>query len=609
MPPVRSSIRPLALVLACVLGSLGLLRPEGAFAEERDLEPLPREVVFTDPGEGKPALDSPTDIEIRTLIDNAYASLGTVAPARALIVERYGLVAVPALRDILAANNNVTKVWNAALTVGALRDVEGSAIELLPALKPLVKVLGSSGDAHTNAMAALALGSFHYHQGELPARYAEADPRGEVMPGIAQSRRRAAEAMKDGRRLLASNLDHPLFFFRIAVNFAMAKMGGTEVAEDFFATDPEFPNPELLRANLLTAAFLGAQDAKRFQKHLLGVEAKAAQTNVEASAALALAVAMLQEDAPDWTREARSIQRHLRGIGVALPEAHAERVFALGVCAHRNQANAAWNDVWEAATRSSIDQGVASAAAQILMHCTVPEVEARMIDLLVNPGRTPHEPVLAMALLRGGASGNADALPKVMEWLRNKARRPASNDRWDPRWYAVVGLLRALHEGRIKPKAERAQVLDALRRAAGGRLPTGRAVPGTLHKDTAIRRVLRATLDVHGAKLAAADASALYLLPREELSRVEGSFTCPHGLLARDVTDACVDRVNAMVADIFGLKNLPAWKQGADNKYMPQRFLRRHVEAHPYFSRLEFRAERGRRDRPRLPAGTPGIDR
>lgn len=593
---------PAILLLACTAIASGTASADEA--EERDLEPIARSVVFLDPSVGRPPLDAATDTAIQGEIQRAFASLGTVEDARERLVHHFGLVAVPALQRVLAANRNVTEVWNTALTIAALRDLEGPAFELLAALRPLVKVLDSGGDAHTNAMAALALGCFHYHQGALPTRYTAKPAPGTQLPasvpGVESERRRAAEALRDGRRLLATNLDHELMFFRIAASFAMAKMGGAQVARDFFAVDPPAANPQPRRARLLASAFLGAPDAKAYRGHLLGVTAKAAQTNEEASAALAMAVAMLQQEPADWTRDAKDVLRHLRGTGTSLPEAAAERVFAQGVCAYVNQATSAWDDVWAVATRATADEDVAGAAAQILVHCHVPAVEARIINMLVNPSKKPHLPVLAMVLLRAGEAGNADALPKLAEWLRERGRRPAANARWDPRWYAIVGLLRALEQGRIKPQEERVLVVDALLRAAGG----------TLDKDATVRGPLRALLAVHGEKLKAADETALYRLPRVEVARIERSFDCPYGLLARDAVDACVDRVNGMVEDIFGLRNVPAWKPGADNsKYQPQRYLKRYLARYPYFSRLEFRSERGRRAEPALADGVPGIDR
>ena len=586
------------LLLACLGG--GLRSAAAAEGEERNLEPIPRSVVFADPGGQNPPLDAATDREVRGEIQRAFASLGSVVDARELLVRRYGLVTAPALRDVLQENKNVTEVWNVALTVAALRDLEGSAFELLPVLKPLVKVLGGSGDAHTNAMAALALGCFHYHQEDLPPRYRGAPGRAGPLPGVETTHRRAAEAMRDGRRLLASYLSHETFFLRIASTFAMAKMGGPEVAEEFFRVDAPAANPEPRRARILASAFLGAPDPRAYQKHLLGVEAKAAQRTEEASAALAMAVAMLQEEPADWTRDAKSVLKHLRGTGVAQPEAQMERVFGIGVCAHVNQSNEAWNDVWDEAMRASTDRGVAGAAAQVLVHCELPSIEERMIALLVNPTKTPHDPVLAMALLRGGASGHADALPKIGDWLKSRSKRPAANSRWDPRWYAIVGLLRAFHEGRIKSKAEREQALVYLRKAVGTTIP----------KEVPIHGQLQSLLEVHGERLARAEPTALYLLPRASLERVESSFTCPYGLLERDLIDACVSRVNNMVMGIFRLFGVPAWKPGGDNtKFQPERYLKRYLQKYPYFSRLEFRTERGRRAEPALATGDAGIDR
>jgi len=64
-----------------------------------------------------------------------------------------------------------------------------------------------------------------------------------------------------------------------------------------------------------------------------------------------------------------------------------------------------------------------------------------------------------------------------------------------------------------------------------------------------------------------------------------------------------------MVYEIFNLKGI-TWKQGGDNtKQQPERYLKRYLEAYPYFTRLEFLTERGRRAPAALPPGVEGLDR
>ncbi|MDA1194980.1 MAG: hypothetical protein O2894_07315 [Planctomycetota bacterium] len=589
-------------LLGCLLLAASLPWARGAVAEEpgdREYEPLARDVVFADPAQGR--LDPETDREIRDEIQRAFASLGSVVEARALLVQRYGLVCVPALADVLHAANNVPEVWNTLLTVGALRDQEGPAFELSPILRPLVKVLQSTGDPHTNGMAALALGCFHYHQAELPERYREGRDEYVAVPGVAVQWRRGAEALLEGRRELARQLEDPSAFTRIAATFALAKMGGREAAREFLSHDAPAANPEPRRARLLARAFLAADDAKAFERVLWGVESKAAQTNERASAALAVAVATLQEIPPDWAVDTERVLRHLRGTGTGLPEERAERIFAEGACAWLNQDSDAWRALWDEAVRASAEDLVATAAAQILVHCPDAEIGERMLRAATGSSRALKPSVLSLVLLRTGESGQSDGLASLAEWLRVKSKRPAPDVRWDPRWYAAIGLLRALHAGRIKPQPERQLVVDALRKAAGG----------TLDKDAGLRAVLSGLLEVHGDRLVNAEEGALYRLPRPEVDRAEASFVCRYGLLTADPVDACVLRLNAMVADIFGLENIPPWKAGGEGNRegQPQRFLKRYLEAYPYFSRLEFRTERGRRPAPALAADAKGIDR
>jgi hypothetical protein len=174
---------------------------------------------------------------------------------------------------------------------------------------------------------------------------------------------------------------------------------------------------------------------------------------------------------------------------------------------------------------------------------------------------------------------------------------------WDPRWYAAVGLLRALHDGRIRARASRERAVDSLRYAVG----RGKV----LDRRAAFRDALDALLEAHGDALAAADEASLYRLPLAALRRVEESVDCPYGLLAPDLVGACVHRVNAMLEIAFGLDGI---KEGTPDKpnveKQPEKHLKRFLDDYPYFTRLEFRERRGVREPARLdPTDERVIDR
>ncbi len=593
-------------LVSCLLLTVVLPWQAPAAAEEsHDLEPLARGVVFSDPAAGRTPLDVETDRQLRVEIQRSYASLGSVVHARRLHVHRFGLVSVPALVEVLNTSKNVPERWNAALTVAALRDLNGPAYELKLAPAALLKVLRGEGDVHTNAMAALALGCFHAHEAVTPPQPADAKSSDYVaLPGVAQRATRSAAALRNARDELARRIEDPLTFMRVAAMFSLAKMGGVEARDAFLGRTIDLSvTPALLRAYLLACAFLGVEDGSICLDALAGrIGGKAADTSQQATAALATAVALLRDERPAWVSGTDDLLRSLRGVAVTQATEQAERVFAQGVFAFVNQSEDTWHDIWRIAITTSTKGMVAAAAAQILAHCPVSSIERDMVRWVVTPPKQLDPAVQALVLLRAGAGGRPAAISALAsDWLKNRAKRPAANARWDPRWYAAIGLLRALSHGRIRPQADRRRVLEALQKA----------VATTLDKEAAIREPLRQLLQVHGAKLVEAEESSLYLLPPAARLRVESSFVCKYGLLARDAIDACVGRVNDAALDTLGLNNIEAWKPGAatNAKKQPERYLKRYLKEFPYFSRLEFFVERGRRPPAVLPEGAQGIDR
>ncbi len=590
---MRRPPRPLCLLVAAlVLLGAG---PRATAEDDRELEPIPRIVVFADPAEGGRDMQTQREVEFET--QRSFASLGNVVRGRELLVRRFGILSVSRLVDLLQKNKAQSQVWNSALTVGALRDTEGPALELKAALRPLVRIVATSPNPHERAFAAIALGCFHWPESEVPELYRERADWYAAVPGPERRTVRGARALQDARKELVRLSNDKVAFTRVAALLALAKMGGPDVRQAYLAhkLDP-FANPAPHRADLLARALLVAGDVKPYLNGL-----REEETPIRASAALAISVALLQEKRAPWTTDSSTVLKVLKGGTIKAHLADgAEAVFARGVCALQNQANDEWREIWRLATQHTTERHVAEAAAQILRFCELPWLRKAIVTWAVQPLVDLKPSVLAMVLLRAGEQGSPEALEALVKWLESRSKRPTPTARWDPRWYAAVGLLRALHAGRIRPQSDRARVVEALRKAASQ----------ILDRKAPFRAALTKLLDGHGDRIAKADESALYRLPLPALRRIESAFVCPHGLMTRDAIDACVRRVNANVQDLFGLNGIIPWKPSEpQTKQMPERFLKRYLDSYPYFSRLEFRERRGARPHPRLGADKQGIDR
>jgi hypothetical protein len=586
----RTLRRSALLLLALLLPLAGL--PQAAAEGERDLEPVPRVVLFSDPSDGGHDLETQRVIEAE--IQRSFASLGTVVAAREVLVRRFGVLSVPALLAALQRSNQ-TEGWNAALTTAGLRDTEGPALELKALLRPLVRTLSTSANPHDRAFAAIALGCFHWPDAELPPLTDERAGWYAAVPGPQVLAERGSRAMAEARKELVRLSNGETAFVRASALLALAKIGGPEVraAHAERPLDP-FTNPTPHRADLLTRAFLVMGEAKPYLQALRHEE-----TPRRAAAALAVAVALLQENRAAWTTDSDEILKTLKSVAIK-PQLSdgAEAVFARGICALQNQSNDEWKLLWKIARLATTERAAAEAAAQVLRFCDMPWFREAVVTWAAQPPADLKPSVLAMVLLRAGEQGSPEAIDGLLAWLRSRSKRPIPTTRWDPRWYAAVGLMRALHEGRIRPKQERARVIEGLRKSASQ----------IMDKKAPFREALARVLATHGNRLAAAGEKALYRLPLADLRRLEAAFTCPHGLMTRDAIDACVLRVNAVVQEIFGLDGIIPWKSG-ETKQMPERFLKRYLDLYPYFSRLEFRERRGARPYPRLPPGAQGIDR
>jgi hypothetical protein len=564
-----------------------------------DLEPLPPMIAFPDLDENEVERDATRQL-IRKEMGRTYASLGNVDGGRRLLVHRFGLICVPELVAALGdPRTNATVRWNAALTAVALRDIYGPAVELAPLLKPLQQLLSiRKQDFTTPAFAALAAGCFHWPQARLTERDERLLDDYRAVPGPARAREQTATALQAmGKLLVRLSAERKQDFLQVAALLALAKRGGAEARGAFAdGSVPAFTGVQTRRARMLASAFLEVEDPDEVFAALHDEERR-----VRAAAALAIAVALLTETPAAWTAEPAAILDHLTGTHIKMDkEDGAEAVFARGVCAIRRQTNEQWEELWDIAKTASSERSVAEAAAQALLFCEDVWFENATARWARSPQVVLKDPVLALVLLRAGMQGTQQAIEACEAWLKSRAKRPVPTPEWDPRWYAAIGLLRALHRGHVKVRERRERIVKALERA----------VDKVLDRDAPVREVLRSVIEAHGRRIVEADESDLYLLPASALRRVEESVDCPHALLARDAVDACVHRVNDMIQLLFGLDSLVWGTPDKPNiQKQPQKYLKRFLDEHPYVSRLEFRDDRGLRAAPGLAPGAKGIDR
>ncbi len=589
--------RFLPAFLACAL--LAPVIPSAADAEERDrnLEPVPPKIVFAS-REGRRPDDKSSAEMARKEIARSFASLGSIRLARERLVYRFGLICAPHLEAVLLGDN-VTPHWNASLTVAALRSTYGPALELNRLLPPLAKKLTpQAGDFHTPAFAALAVGCFPWSQAMLPSHYAKMEGRYEAVPGSRRSVERAIRALTEARASLLRRVDDPQNFLRVSALLALAKMGGPKARLGVAAMKPppqnQFHPTEQRQAELIARALLEVNEPKPYLTAL-----RDSDRRVRAAGALAISVALLTESPAGWTKNADAFLPILRNEAALTQEdGRAEAAFARGLYALRAGDEKAWNAVWSLAKMHTSEDRVAEAAAQALLFRRGAAWEKQVIEQAGNSRTLLKEPVLAMLLLRSGEIATEKAIEACEKYLKSKSQRPAPDYTWDPRWYAVVGLLRSLHEGRIKSKALRARVIATLERA----------VDKVLDKKSVFRDELEAVLAAHGSLLAEADETSLYKLPLEDVHRVERSFRCPCALFSLDPVDACVHRVNALVHLMFGLDGIKPAKPGEPvTDKQPERYLRHYLEEFPYFTRLDFRDDRGWRPRTPPPTGDPKV--
>jgi hypothetical protein len=574
--------------LAVVLAAL----PAGAAEPPRDLDPIPPAIVFVpDPDGPKPGPGSTQAIAQRE-IGRGFASLGDVRATRHLLVRRIGLVSVPALAEVLNEKRGAY-VWNAALTIAALRDTHGAAPELYPTLRSLFRQLSASGeDFHTAGFCALALGCFHWAEARLPERYRTWSGYAAV-PGPMRVREKAVRTLEEARAVILRLSEDPQAFRRVSALLSLAKFGGPK-ARAGLLTRKERDDAHIgeQQARLIAHALVRDQEVKTFTKALRHKDKK-----VRAAAALAIGVSLLVEQPVAWTKDHEPLLEAMGYHEINVKEDAAEVTFTRGLLAlQREEAGKDFEALWGLAKTASTEIPIAEAAAQALLFADPTWFDEIAVEWAGNARSILKHPVLALVLLRAGMVGTDRGVDACEKWLRNRAQRPDPDDVWDPRWYAAVGLMRALNAGRVKRADRRARIVDTLHRAVGH----------VLDRRSAFRAALAEILERHGRKITSAPETRIYRLPTEELQALEASFDCPHALLSREPIDVCVHRVNNMVGIMFGLDGIRESKQDKPSTdKQPEKYLKRYLEDHPYFSRLDFRLERGVRPQQHVDPSDP----
>jgi hypothetical protein len=565
------------------LAAWACLAPGAAPAQSDEgppLQPEPPWVFFPTP-------DEATADAIDRIVENSFADLNLVAPARAWLVERYGLWAVPRLARELGVANHEPALINAALTVAALRGKVGPAAELAPLVRPLIST-ARSVEEWRRAAGLLALGSFQGPEGVgRPRRRADVliplDP-------VLEARRLLEGEALDVMRSALSDQSWPV---RCIAAFALAKTGGPIVAQELRQVSPledAAVGPRM--ALLLGRGFLalgGAHD------HVIYVDGLGdAERKVRAAAALGAALQVVCDHPPAWTDAPGTVVRALSAAQVNTgKEDTAEAVFLRGCLAWKGQDSALWDEVLSQATEAAIEDQVASAAAQVLVACGDPQVRARALSLVTGASRGLHPAVLASLLLSAAESGTPAGVKAVLPWLANGGLTPRAGRDWDVRWHVVVGLARALAEGRIQDEHTRHLALEGL----------ADAVRRGLERDAAVTAVLERALATHGAALHGAPAARL---PAAVVRDLELACPCKHGILAADLQVAAVGRANAMafgaVLELADLKAIGGRDKDKerDKEGTARRLFQRYLAAWPLFDRLDLLQDRGRRAAPRL---------
>lgn len=579
--PAASRLFGLAPLLLFTLLAFLLAISRAAPADEvdRDLEPSPPWVFFDKP-------DPRTAEEIAALV-KGFDDLNQVIPAREALVKRFGVLSVPRLVRVLGAEGtqarNEPHTWNAALTASALRNTWGNARELWPLLEPLARLADQSAEPYRRAFSALALGAFR-SPAFAPPRPLRSDPLLVRHPEI-----EVRKHLEQGLEVLGRHVDDFHSAVRVAAALALGKSGAPKARTLLRAEERLRAGVDAAvaphQAVLLAVGLLQGQD----DEPLLLAALKDGKREIRRAVALAVALQVLHDHPPGWTNAPERMLRALRADTKIQLEDGAEAVFARGVLAAHGLAPEEWRSLVDLARKPSTKEMAARSAAQCLLFCEEPWFPDLVLQS-VTEGIDLKSTVLAAFLLLLGEDAREEGIEVCRKYLSNKGKRPRGKAEWDVRYFAAVGLLRALASGRLTDERLRTLAMAAL----DGGLERG-LIPGPF------RETLDRVLDLERRPLR---ENPDYALPEERLFEVERSFRDPHGLFARDIRDVAVVRLNDMVPVVFKVSNLKPGQPGdRDKSQVPRRFLKAWQDHFPYFTRLDLEADRGLRPPPEMPRG------
>jgi hypothetical protein len=586
-------------LLGVAAAALAALAPMPSRAAAEDREPKPRAIFFPEP-------DAEARRQMVALVETSFGDVTKAVEAREILVRRYGLWSVPVLVESVDTAANQTETWNAALTLGTMRRVEGPSPFLGAAVRPLTKLL-KAREPYRRAFAALALGCWYG-----PDSVRRAAPPREGVPDAAAA---ARAVLNEAREALVAALGDDDPHVRIAARLALAKGGGmaasTRLAE-YLRKAPADANVEVRAADLIPLGLLPARDEARVLAALRDGEAR-----VRAQAALAIACWAVGQRYGEGAESEAAAASRAAALDPALQPTHnaalrmsdrdgAEAAFARGALALLGApgSNAAvWEDLYALATTPSTENQTATAAAQALLFSPQGSpVRAKMADLAGRNSvglQALKEPVLAAFLLVAGSDGTLAGVHACARFLKNKARDPKGRVEYDVRYHAAIGLVRALQARRVATEA-RALAVEALAEGVRASLVSDPGEPS-----------FRATLEqvmgkgVQMALLAEPDLA----LPGTSSALLEAAFYDPDALTAHDPIDVVVDRLNDTVWLRFGLEAVsraavgsPGGVRTPSREDVPLRVLLNWLDRYPYFTRLDLHRDRGRVPAPAVAA-------
>ncbi len=559
---------------------LGFGVPRGVRADvERDLEPPPPWVFYPDP-------DPRTADEISTLLENSYDDLNKVVVARDLFVHRYGLWSVQKHYLVLKREANESRTWNAELTVSALRDTLGNAPQLWPVLEPLVDLADHSAEPYRRAFAALAIGSFH------GPSFIPPPPRRKDPLIVRQPETMARRQIDRGIQVLGRLIRDGNKAVEVAAALALAKSGAPDARALLRATDRLSPSPTdqnitSVEGRMATLVAIGLlpndRDDALFVQQLHDVDRR-----IRAAAALAVALQALAEPKPAWVESPERVLRALEGADIRMQlEDGAEATFARGTLALRSQARGEWRALFDLATTPSTKAATKEAAIQCLLFCPEPWLLDQVVESI---RKVDDDVVIAGFLLLLGSAAMPQGIAACEDYLSKQGKPPKAKEDWDVRFYACLGLLRALASGQITDLDLRRRIFEALEQGASRGLARG-----------PFRDELKDLLE--GARRGILESPS-YVVDERRVQALADTFVDVPGLLAHDLKDVVVVRLNALLLDMFNVNNVRPGEPGnRDKSEIPRRFFKEYHQRYPYFSRLDLLADRGRRPWPEMPPG------